>query len=356
MRFLLTAALLLAGCAGGGGSAPAPVLALVAGDLRATGYADGSGPEAGFHNPFGIAIDSAGNVYVTDGNNHTIRKMTPSGVVTTLAGRPGIRGYADGAGYAACFDSPLGIAADRAGNLYVADYGSYTIRKITPAGVVTTFAGTAGAQGNTDGPRETARFSAPLGVAIDSSGNIYVTDGSGGKPGMGDVIRKVTPGGVVTTFAGTAGAAGSIDGTGAAARFKFPYTIGIDGADNLYVVDAGSSIIRKITPAGVVTTLAGTADVEGSADGTGPAARFDVPQGIAADSAGNVYVADYFNHAIRKITPAGTVSTLVGVMGQPSFVPGALPGRIRSPRAVAISGTTLYVTLPHGVAVVWNRP
>ena len=356
MRFLLVSMLLLAACAGGGGNAPAPVLALLAGDLRVSGFADGSGPEAGFHAPFGIAADSAGNVYVTDANNNTIRKITPLGMVTTLAGCPGLRGSVDATGCEARFDSPNGIAVDSAGNLFVSDYGSRTIRKITPAGVVTTFAGTAGVRGNTDGPRETARFSAPLSVAIDDADNIYVGDGSAGTPGMGNTIRKITPDGMVTTFAGTPGAEGSVDGTGPAARFEFPYNIAADRAGNVYVADAGSSIIRKITPAGVVTTLAGTAGTGGSADGVGAAARFDSPLGIAADSAGNVYVADHLGHAIRKITPSGAVSTVVGVLGQPSFVPGALPGRLRLPTGLAISGTTLYITLPHGIAVVWNRP
>jgi DNA-binding beta-propeller fold protein YncE len=149
---------------------------------------------------------------------------------------------------------------------------------------------------------------------------------------------------------------GSTDATGAAARFNFPSGVATDSAGNVYVADSSNSTIRKITPAGAVSTLAGTAGVRGSTDGTGAAARFNFPNGVATDSAGNVYVADRSNNAVRKITPAGAVSTVVGVAGQVSFAPGALPGLLGCPNGVAVSGTSLYITLYDGVAVVQNRP
>ncbi len=344
--------LLVAACAGCGN--PAPVLAFFVGDTSSAGTVDGTGAAARFNDPFGVAADGAGNLYLTDRGNHTIRKITPAGVVTTFAGTAGVVGNADGTGAAASFDYPVGIATDSAGNVYVADYGNYTIRKITPAGVVTTLAGAAGTKGSVDGARATARFNGPLGVATDRAGNIYVTDA--GTPDMGNTIRKITPDGVVTTFAGTAGVAGSIDGTGAAARFDFPRGIATDRAGNVYVADFNNHTIRKITPAGVVTTLAGKAGVEGSDDGAGAAARFDGPVAIATDSAGNFYVADELGRAIRKITPAGMVSTVVRVAGQ-SYAPWRSPPERRTfPAGVAVSGTSLYVTLPHGVAVVRDRP
>jgi len=248
----------------------------------------------------GVATDSAGNVYVADSNN-TIRKITPAGAVSTLAGTPGVAGNADGTGVAARFNSPRGVATDSAGNVYVADSNNNTIRKITPAGAVSTLAGTAGVGGSADDTGAAARFYFPEGVATDSAGNVYVADSNN------NTIRKITPAGVVTTLAGTAGVTGSTDATGAAASFNRPVGVATDSAGNVYVADSFNDTIRKITPAGAVSTLAGTADVTGSTDATGAAASFNFPQGVATDSAGNVYVADSNNSTIRKITPAGAV-------------------------------------------------
>ena len=230
--------------------------------------ADGTGSAARFYFPNGVAVDSAGNVYVADTNNYTIRKITPSGVVSTLAGLAGSPGSADGTGSAARFNDPYGVAVDSAGNVYVADTGNNTIRKITPSGVVSTLAGLAGSIGSADGTGSAARFFQPYGVAVDSAGNVYVADTNN------NTIRKITPSGVVSTLAGLAGSFGSADGTGSAARFYYPEGVAVDSAGNVYVADTGNDTIRKITPSGVVSTLAGLAGSIGSADGTGSAARF----------------------------------------------------------------------------------
>ena len=327
---------------------PAGMVTTFAGTGRVRGSTDGRGAAARFNEPRGIAADSAGNVYVADMFNHTIRKVTPAGLVSTLAGTAGVEGSTDATGTAARFTQPDRVAADSAGNIYVSEKS--TIRKITPAGVVTTLAGTAGITGSVDGTGAAARFGGTAGVATDSAGNVYVAD-------LGNnTIRKITPAGVVSTLAGTAGVRGSTDGTGAAARFDLPFDVATDSAGNVYVADFDNKTIRKITPAGEVTTLAGTPGVSGSTDGAGAAARFNQPEGLAVDSAGNVYVADRSSHTIRKITPAGVVSTIVGAAGQPGFAQGALPGRIGHPVGVAVSGTSLYLTLHNGVAVVRNRP
>ena len=226
---------------------------------------------------------------------------------TTLAGIA--PGSADGTGRAARFDHPSGVAVDSAGYVYVADTENNTIRRITPSGVVSTFAGLAGSRGSADGAGNIARFAGPSGVAVDSAGNVYVADREN------HTIRKITPSGVVSTLAGLAGSFGSNDGTGSAARFSFPTGVAVDSAGNVYVADYGNDTIRKITPSAVVSTLAGLAGNPGSVDGTGSAARFFQPCGVAVDSAGNVYVADTFNSTIRKITPAGVVSTLAGLAG-----------------------------------------
>jgi hypothetical protein len=314
------------------------------------GKVDGVGAAARFNVPQGVATDGAGNVYVADSGNSTIRKITPTGVVTTLAGSAGVIGNADGTGAAARFSVPVGVATDDAGDVYVADVGNDTIRKITPAGVVATLAGSAGVQGSADGTGAAARFMLPQGVATDGAGNVYVAD-------LGNsTIRKVTAAGVVTTLAGSAGVFGSADGIGAAASFVAPFGIAADGAGNVYVADVVNQTIRKITPAGLVATLAGLAGVPGSEDGTGEAARFRAPTGVAADDAGNVYVADRNNQTIRKITATGVVTTLVGVAGQSGFVEGPLPGRIALPLGIALSGNSLYIVLNNGVAVVRNLP
>jgi sugar lactone lactonase YvrE len=193
-----------------------------------------------------LAVDIAGNVYVADTDNNTIRKVTPTGAVTTLAGLAGSSGSADGTGSDARFRVPSGVAVDSAGNVYVADSGNHTIRKVTPAGVVTTLAGLEGSVGSTDATGNDARFNIPVGVAVDGTGNVYVADT------YNHTIRKVTAAGVVTTLAGLAGSAGSEDGTGSAAGFDHPAGVAVDDAGILYVADTRNYTIRKGYPAPMI--------------------------------------------------------------------------------------------------------
>ncbi len=303
------------------------------------GTADGTGSNARFYRPYGAAADKNGNVFVSDTYNHTIRKITAAGVVTTFAGLAENAGSDDGTGSAARFNQPDGLAVDNSGNVYVGDSGNHTIRQISRSGDVTTLAGLAGNPGSFDGTGSGARFNSPSGVAVDNNGNVYVADS------LNYTIRKVSSSGAVTTLAGLAGNPGSIDGTGSGARFYYPAGLTRDGSGNLYTSDYKNNTVRKITSAGVVTTVAGLAGVQGSNDGTGSNARFSLPDGIAVGADGNVYVADSGNHIIRRVTTAGVVTTLAGLAGNQGSIDGnGGDARFRGPEGIAAdSAGNLYV-------------
>jgi sugar lactone lactonase YvrE len=326
----------------------------LAGSAGSLGDADGVGTAARFDFPGGIAVDDAGTVYVADTNNSTIRTITPAGVVTTLAGLAGSFGSADGTGNAARFSFPSGIAVDAAGTVYVADSFNHTIRKITPSGIVSTLAGLAGFSGVADGTGSAARFNNPRGVSVaPADGTVYVADklDAGPFPGMnaGGAVRAITPAGAVSTLPGLDGSIGTADGSGSAAHFRGPAAVAIDGAGTVYVADTLNYTIRKITSSGVVTTLAGMPGQAGSADGAGVAARFNNPAGIAVDAAGTVYVADTDNSTIRTITPAGVVSTIAGLAGSAGSADG--PGstaRFRFPKGVAVDAAGKVYVADYG--------
>lgn len=425
------------------------------------GSRDGAGAAARFFSPQDVVTDSAGNAYIADEGNHTIRKITPAGVVSTFAGTVGEAGTVDGIGTAAKFDSPQGLAIDSTGSLYVADTGNHTIRKITPAGVVTTLAGLADVNGNTDGTGSAARFNRPRKLAIDGSGNLYVTEAGN------DSVRKITATGVVSTFATSSssvslrfpepediqalmplsygavttdttgnvyvsayltktehsqmtesgyyptyyyygavykispagavtrlwetassrtyfgqtsnggvsalaftaagqltcaqgylvqryapqpdgtpsfvtlagdGTLGGFDGPATSAKFGFPIAIAYDRSGNLLIADTGNNVVRKLSTANEVTTLAGLAleRATGTTDATGESARFNAPGSLATDATGNIYVADRSAHCIRKISPTGVVTTLAGTPGAAGFVDGVgAAARFNEPTAIA---------------------
>jgi len=304
----------------------------LAGGARDAGFADGAGAAARFSDPKGIGADGA-SIFVSDTQNHSIRKTTIGGAVTTVAGNPPQAGTIDGSGSAARFRAPAG-AAVIGDNVFVADTGSHTIRKVTSAGAVTTLAGNPGVSGIQDGSGTGARFTNPQGIAAAGT-NLYVAD-----PGN-HAIRKVTSAGAVTTFAGsTTGTRGFVNGTGTAAQFNTPKGIATDGS-SLFVADAGNHAIRKIDIAtGSVTTLAGT----GTAGSANSPAQFNSPEGIAVIGT-SVYVADTGNHAVRKVAnPSGATSTFAGTAGSSGFADGSGTSALfSSPGGIAAVGSVLYL-------------
>ncbi|MCF7762216.1 MAG: immunoglobulin domain-containing protein [Verrucomicrobia bacterium] len=313
---------------------------LFAGRVGFSGSTDARLGSARFAYPGGLAIDLAGNLLVADAVNGTIRSVTGNSQVSTVAGVAGSSGSADGVAAIPRFSLPYGVAVDRVGNVYVADAGNHVIRKINTDNVVSTLAGLVGTSGSSDGSGSAARFNQPLSLALDASGNLIVVDTSN------HILRRVTPGGQVTTLAGFPGRTGSTDGVGSAARFNQPSSVSVDPAGNIYVTDRGNHIVRRVTSAGAVSTIAGTTESPGSADGVGRTAKFSSPEGIVADrSTGNLFVSDTGNSTVRLITPNGTVSTFAGTPGAAGFQDGSAgTARFDGPVGLALDGSgNLYV-------------
>jgi sugar lactone lactonase YvrE len=309
-------------------------VSLLAGTQGTIGTGNGTGIGVQFVSPVALAFDpNNGYLYVADMDAENIRAISPTQAVTTLAGSlsTGQYGLADGTGSAALFHSPQGIAFDPVdGNLYVADTANNAIRRVTPLGVVTTIAGFSGTAGNADGPVSTATFDGPTDIAVDAAGNIYVSEE------FSYVVRKISTDGMVSTLAGMYKVPGAVNGTGTGALFDDPQGLAVDSAGDVFVADTFNDAIREITPDRVVSTVAGQLNRLGHEDGVGTAAQFELPYGLAIDTAGNLYVADTSNQTIRKLSVAGTIAaTPTGLTGTTAVNVSAAPGSLTP-------GTTYY--------------
>jgi DNA-binding beta-propeller fold protein YncE len=289
----------------------------LAGLPETPGSTDGTNSTARFNDPAGLAIAADGTIFVADNQNHALRRIGTNGVVTTLAGLLGTPGSADGSGSSARFDSPTGLALGPDGALYVSDTGNHTLRRVTTNGVVTTVAGSAGNADYADGPATAARFNQPLGLAITPDGTVFVADSGN------HLIRVLATNGTVSVLAGNPETFGSANGRGTNAFFNSPVGLALASDGSLFVSDANNFTIRRVTAAGIVTTIAGAAGHDGSADGPAASARFGKPAELALAPNSTLYIADAAHHTIRRLTPDGRVSTIAGLVGADGAVDGA---------------------------------
>ncbi len=367
----------------------------LAGASTAPGGEDGVGSSGHFRNPAGLTFVRGVGLVVADQGNHTIRRVTLAGSVTTVAGLAGVAGHVDELGALARFFGPTGLVASADGTLYVSEVGSHTLRKITAAGAVSTYAGISNVFGAVNGPSDSSTFYAPQGLALDAAGTLYVGDsgnnlirrvitsrttytyaGTGTAPGSVDgtapsarfrtpsalalnsagtlvisdsdnhSLRAIRADGTVSTLAGAAEQIGAQDGAGEAARFARPYGVVVTDRGVVYVADTRNHLIRQVTPLGDTSVWAGVRGTSGSADGQRTTATFADPRGLALDAQGNLYVADSTNHTVRKLTPAGRVTTVAGVAGARGNIDGpAAQARFDTPAAIAVDATgALYLT------------
>ncbi|MBT2416343.1 hypothetical protein J7F01_29640, partial [Streptomyces sp. ISL-22] len=302
------------------------------------GDTDDGTPVFGAHlnSPDGLAADDAGNLYVVDTDNHRVRRVAADGTITTIAGT-GTAGFSGDGGQAveAQLSSPEGLILDRAGNLYIADDHNQRVRRVSADGVITTVAGTGEAGYGGDGAAATsAQLNNPFGLAMDRAGNLYITEHHGHR------VRRMAPDGTITTFAGTGVAGYDADNKQAsAAQLSNPCGLALDNAGSLYIADFYNNRVRRVAVNGTITTVAGTG-VAGSIGDGGPAttAQLDHPCGLALDTAGNLYITEHRGHRVRRVAPDGTITTVAGTGagGYDGDDKPAIAAQLRNPEALAI--------------------
>ena len=302
---------------------------------------DGGAATAAGMSAYGVAVDAAENLYIADSSNRRIRKVDSGGMITTLAGNGSLGFAGDGGAATAAGMNPVGVAADAAGNLYIADLSNQRIRKVDAGGTITTVAGNGTAGYSGDGGAATAAGMSVYGIAVDAAGNLYIVDSSNQRIRKVDAVGTITTvaGNGVTTFSGEGGAA-------TAARLFNPFGVAADAAGNLYIADSSNQRVRKVDAAGTITTVAGSGVFGFSGDGGAATAAGVNPYRIAVDAAGNLYIADQGNHRIRRVDAAGTITTVAGsgAFGFSGDGGAATAARLFNPSGVAVDATgNLYI-------------
>ncbi|MGC9163585.1 MAG: hypothetical protein ACP5F9_08580 [Thiomonas sp.] len=319
-------------------------LTLFAGAIGPGEYAAGNFTQARFHDPRGMARDAQGNVFVADYVNSVVRKLGTDGQVSIVAGQVEQRDARNGPALQARFYSPECVAVAADGTLFVSDSGSNTVRRIGRDGMVSTWAGKIDVEGFADGPGRQARFNHPVGLGVNAQGVVYVADA------YNSTVRRISAQGVVSTLAGSAGATGWRDGRGAKARLNTPVGLALDAQGNVFVSEYFNNVIRKITPDGEVSTFAGRPGKGGFADGKAAEALFLHPQTLSFAPDGSLIVADTGNNRVRRIAPDGMVSTLAGNGEGEKVTLGALPGILHQPYGVqALADGTVLVTTMNAI-------
>lgn len=342
----------------------ADAIAPVSGASGAAGHQDGIGDGALFNDPMGLIRDAQGYLYICDARNHVIRKVAPGGVVTTLAGQPGVSGAANGVGSAARFNFPADIAVSPDGTLYVADSGNHSIRVISANGTVTTLAGDLGSADDVnldygsritpvstqlDGSGASARFNGPSGVVYAPAGYLFVSDTGN------QIIRRVNLDGSVTTLAGKAGEWGSSDGVGANARFSSPMGLCIGADGDLFIADSMNHTIRRMNAQSVVSTYAGSPLEAACKSGPSLEARFCEPTDISPHPAGGFIICESFGNALFRLSAEGNVSLFAG-HGAPA--PSTVPHALSHPNSVVCDELgNVYVsdTFNHEVRLIIEK-
>jgi sugar lactone lactonase YvrE len=328
-------------------SAAAPaagILAIIAGQESVCGApVPGPATSSDFCGIGAVAVDGTGNLYVADPNNNAIEKVTPSGTLSVFAGR-GSTNPTGCTTLSPCVASqvqlfePDGVAADGAGNVYIADFADHLVEKVTPAGSLSVFAGTGTSGAPTPGPATSSKIGAPNGVGADAAGDVFIAD-------SGEFVEKVTPSGTLSIFAGTGSTGAPTPGPATASKLNVPNAVALDASGNAYIADVANNEVEKVTPSGTLSVFAGTGT--GGAPTPGPAtgSKLSNPEGVVVDGSGNVYIADASNQVVEKVTPSGTLSVVAGtgVAGASTAGP-ATSSKLRDPGSVATdTAGNLYI-------------
>jgi sugar lactone lactonase YvrE len=297
-------------------STQAGYLCIVAGTGRFGAPTPGPAISADLANPQGVAVDAAGNLYIADNLNHVVEKVTPLGALSVVAGTGTYGAPTPGPATTSDLDDPSGVAVDAAGNLYIADNFNHVVEKVTPSGALSVVAGTGTYGAPTPGPATSSDLGNPGGVAVDAAGDLFIADN------FNHVVEKVTPSGALSVVAGTGSFGAPKPGPATGSDLGTPAGVAVDGAGDLYISDWGDFVVEKVTPSGTLSVVVGTGNSGEPIPGPATSSHLDDPWGVAVDAAGNLYVADYFNHVVERVTPSGTLGVIAGTGSQGAVTPG----------------------------------